>query len=317
MAVELDRGATGKPATGPRRSTPDRRRRTQRRGQVSYLFVVPALAIYALVVLYPTASGSVYAFTDWAGRRGAPDVVGFANFAELLATRQAVGALTNTLLIAAATTVVQTLVGLALALVLHSALVSRHVLRTLFFAPALLPPVIIGFLWQYILTPGGPLNGALRSFGLDGLAQNWLGDSSLALGSVIAVVIWQHAGLTMVIYLAGLQGVPVELLEAADLDGASRWQRLRHVTIPLLIPATTIAMSLTLISGLKMFDQVFVMTSGGPGYATETLSLLMYKEAFVSGRYGYSTAIALVLTMIVFAFAMLQLKALRRFEVDA
>ncbi|MGH3490720.1 MAG: carbohydrate ABC transporter permease, partial [Actinopolymorphaceae bacterium] len=105
--------------------------------------------------------------------------------------------------------------------------------------------------------------------------------------------------------------------EAADLDGASRWQRLRHVTIPLLIPATTIAMSLTLISGLKMFDQVFVMTSGGPGYATETLSLLMYKEAFVSGRYGYSTAIALVLTMIVFAFAMLQLKALRRFEVDA
>ena len=289
----------------------------RRRGDVSYLFVVPALAFYSLVVLYPAVAGSVYAFTDWAGRTGAPKVVGLANFAEILSTRSTLGALRNTVVIAAATTLVQTLVGLALALALHSALRSRNLLRTMFFAPALLPPVIIGFLWQYTLTPAGPLNDLLRGAGLGVLAHNWLGDSSLALGSVIAVIIWQHAGLTMVIYLAGLQGVPDELLEAAGLDGASRWQRLCHVTLPLLVPATTIAMSLSLISGLKVFDQVFVMTGGGPGYATETLSLIMYKEAFVSGRYGYSTAIALSLTMIVFAFALLQLKALRRFGAES
>ncbi len=134
---------------------------------------------------------------------------------------------------------------------------------------------------------------------------------------MIAVIIWQNAGLTMVIYLAGLQGIPDELLEAAEIDGASRPQRFRHVTLPLLMPATTIVLSLTLISSLKLFDQVFVMTGGGPGYATETLSMVMYKEAFVSGRYGYSAAIALVLTMLVFAFALFQLRALRRFEVDA
>ncbi|MQA80308.1 MAG: ABC transporter permease subunit [Streptosporangiales bacterium] len=262
------------------------------------------------------ASGGLYAFTDWAGRRGGADVVGLANFAELLASPPALTALGNSLLIAGAATVVQTVVGLALALALHSSLASRNLLRTLFFAPALLPPVVIGLLWQYILTPAGPFNDLLRGVGLGSLTQNWLGDSDLALGSVIAVIVWQNAGLTMVIYLAGLQNVPAELLETAQLDGASWWQRLRHVTMPLLVPATRIALSLTLISSLKLFDQVFVMTGGGPGHATETLSLIMYKEAFVSGRYGYGAAIALVLTMIVFAFALLQLRGLRRFEVE-
>lgn len=293
------------------------RPRTRRRGRVPYLFIVPALAVYALVVLYPTVAGGVFAFTDWSGQRAAPNAVGFENFVTLFMTASSRAALMNTLTIAVACTALQTVVGLALAVALNTRLRSRNALRTLFFAPALLPPVIIGFLWQYILTPAGPLNSALDAIGLGLLRQNWLGDSSIALGSVIAVIIWQNAGLTMVIYLAGLQGVPPELYEAASIDGASAWQRFRSVTLPLLMPATTIALSLTLIGSLKLFDQVFAMTGGGPGYATETLSVIMYKEAFVSGRFGYSAAIALVLTMIVFAFAMIQLKALRRFEVDA
>ncbi|TDE13033.1 carbohydrate ABC transporter permease [Jiangella asiatica] len=308
MTVTLRRPAVaGGPGPG--------HRRVRRRSNVPYLLVVPALVFYAFVVLVPTLTGAGYAFTDWAGRRGTPGFVGLDNFTELFSAPAARSALRNTLIIAVSTTVVQTLIGLALALALHSSLASRNVLRTMFFAPALLPPVIIGFLWQYILTPAGPLNDALGSVGLGGLTQNWLGDASVALASVIAVIIWQNAGLTMVIYLAGLQGVPPELHEAAAIDGAGRWQRLRNVTLPLLAPATTIALSLTLIGSLKLFDQVYVMTNGGPGYATETLSVVMYKEAFVSGRYGYSTAIALVLTMIVFAFALLQLRGLRRYEV--
>jgi raffinose/stachyose/melibiose transport system permease protein len=290
--------------------------RVARGRAVPLALVAPALLFYAVVVLYPTAAGGLYAFTDWTGQRTTPNVVGLDNFAELLSSPPARAALANTLVIAVCTTVVQTVIGLALALALHSRLASRHVLRTLFFAPALLPPVIIGFLWQYVLTPEGPLNGALTAAGLDALTRNWLGDSSLALPAVIAVIIWQNTGLTMVIYLAGLQGVPAELLEAAEIDGAGRWQRLRHVTIPMLLPATTIATSLTLIGSLKLFDQVYVMTGGGPGYATETLSVVMYKEAFVSGRYGYSAAIALVLTMIVFALALVQLRGLRRYEVQ-
>ena len=310
MTVTLARPVDGSPAgvTRPR---------ARRRSPVPLTFVVPALVLYGVVVLYPTVAGGFYAFTDWAGRQDGAQLVGLDNFTELFADPAARSALRNTLVIAVATTVVQTVLGLALALALHSALASRNVLRTLFFAPALLPAVIVGFLWQYLLTPDGPVNAVLRGAGLGGLAQNWLGDPSVALASVIGVIVWQNAGLTMVIYLAGLQGVPPELLEAASIDGAGRWQRLRNVTIPLLIPATTIAMSLTLISSLKLFDQVYVMTGGGPGYATETLSVVMYKEAFVSGRYGYSAAIALVLTMIVFAFALLQLRGLRRFEVES
>ncbi|MFC7405512.1 carbohydrate ABC transporter permease [Georgenia alba] len=281
-----------------------------------YAFLLPALALYILVVLYPTVQGATYAFTDWSGRSDETTSVGWDNFSVLLSDAAAMAALRNTLVIAVTVTLLQTILGLALALALNTALVTRDVLRTLFFAPALLPPVVVAFVWQFLLTPSGPLNTVLRSAGLGGLTQNWLGDSDIALVTVIAVMIWQNAGLTMVIYLAGLQGVPAELLESAALDGAGTWQRLRRVTIPLLIPATTVAMSLTLITSLKVFDQVFAMTGGGPGYATEVLSVIMYKEAFVSGNFGYSTAIALVLTMLVFAFALLQLGALRRYEVD-
>lgn len=299
------------PASPP----PDWRRRRTPAG-VPYALIVPALALYALIVLYPTISGAVYAFTDWRGQAAGTTFIGWDNFTRMFSDVAARAALGNTVLIAAVVTAVQTVLGLALAIALNSALVTRNVLRTLFFAPALLPPVVIAFLWQFILTPSGPLNTVLRGIGLDALAQNWLGDSSIALWTVMGVMIWQNVGMSMVIYLAGLQGIPGELIESASLDGATWWQRLRMITVPLLIPATTVVMSLILISSLKVFDQVFAMTGGGPGYSTETLSVIMYKEAFVSGRFGYAAAIALVLTMIVFAFAMVQLAALRRFEVD-
>jgi raffinose/stachyose/melibiose transport system permease protein len=130
-------------------------------------------------------------------------------------------------------------------------------------------------------------------------------------------VVWQFAGYSMVIFLAGLQGVPRELEEAAALDGAGRWNRFRHVILPLIAPAVTINLMLSTIGGLKLFDQVFAITNGGPGYATETLSTLIYKQAFVFGAYGYSTAVALVLAILVAAISLIQLKYLRGREVTA
>lgn len=289
--------------------------RRRRRG-VPYWFVVPAVVVYAVVVLYPTIAGAVYAFTDWDGRQSA-QFIGLENFATLLSDAEAMGSLVNSLVFAISVTVLQTVVGLALALALNSKIKSRNLLRTVFFAPALLPAVIIGFLWQYIYTPEGPLDTALSSLGLGFLSQNWLGDSTLALWCIVAVMIWQNAGLSMVIFLAGLQGVPRELYEAAAMDGASPVRQFRHVTLPMIAPATTIVLSLTLISSVKVFDHIFVMTGGGPGYATQTLSITMYKQAFVSGNYGYGAAIALALTMIVAFLAFVQLSALRRFEVEA
>jgi raffinose/stachyose/melibiose transport system permease protein len=282
--------------------------------RVPFWFAVAGLLVYGVIVILPDIAGAVFAFTDWSGVSGKADFVGFDNFVRLFNEPGALGALVNTLIIAVAVTVLQTVIGLLLAIVLNRPMRSGALIRGLFFLPVLLPPVVVAFLWQFLLTPDGPMNEALRAIGLSGLAHNWLADGTTALGSVIVVMVWQNVGITMVIYLAGLQGVPEELLEAAAIDGASRARRFWDVTFPLLAPATTIVVSLTLISGLKVFDQVFAMTGGGPGYATQTISVLMYKSAFVSAEYGYSTAIALVLTALILVLAATQFGVLRRRE---
>ncbi|WP_149202398.1 carbohydrate ABC transporter permease [Actinotalea subterranea] len=284
--------------------------------QVPQWFLLPALAVYGVVVLYPSLAGALYAFTDWRGSAEA-SWVGLDNFRQMLGDQTATASLTNTLTIAVVLTIVQTGLGLLLALALNSAIRGRNLLRTVFFAPMMLPPVITGLLWQYIYTPGGPLDSAMSAIGLEGLRQSWLGNERLALWSIIASVIWHHVGMSMVIFLAGLQGIPEELYEAAAIDGAGTVRKFWSVTRPLLGQAVTIATALTMTSSLKLFDQVFVMTGGGPGVSTQTLSLVMYKEAFVYGNYGYGSAIALVLTMIVALIVFLQMSVTRRGEVDA
>jgi raffinose/stachyose/melibiose transport system permease protein len=281
-------------------------------------FVAPALLVYALVVLYPTVSGVVYAFTDWSGI-GGKSFNGVANFRTLFGDERVMGALRNTLLLTVAIVVVQNGVGLLLALGVHARIKSRTALRGIFFAPAVVSPVMVAFLWKYIYNPdpGAGLNGILGMVGLGGLRQDWLGDPSLALWSVAGMVVWQYAGYSMVIFLAGLEGVPAELHEAAMIDGAGRFQRFRYVTWPMLAPSLTINLMLSTIGGLKLFDQVYAATGGGPGYASETLSTVLYKQAFVFGKFGYSTAIALVLALFVAAVSLVQVAYLRGREVAA
>ncbi|MEV7086008.1 sugar ABC transporter permease [Streptomyces sp. NPDC093085] len=283
-----------------------------------WYFVAPALLVYAVVVLYPSLAGVVYAFTDWSGVGGF-SFVGTDNFRTLLDDHRALESVGNTLLLTLAVVVVQNGVGLLLALGVHTTVRSRSLLRVIFFAPAVVSPVMVAFLWKYVYNPdnGAGLNGILGALGLGGLRQDWLGDPSLALWSVAAMVVWQYAGYSMVIFLAGLQGVPAELHEAARIDGAGTWQRFRFVTWPLLAPALTVNLMLSTIGGLKLFDQVYAATNGGPGTASETLSTVLYKEAFVYGKFGYSTAVALVLALFVAAVSLVQLRYLRAREVTA
>jgi raffinose/stachyose/melibiose transport system permease protein len=176
---------------------------------------------------------------------------------------------------------------------------------------------VLAFLWKYMFNPApdAGLNALLGFLGLDFLQQNWLGDPSVALWAIAITVIWQFTGYSMVIFLAALQSIPAELEEAAALDGAGPFQRFRHVIFPLIAPAVTINLTLSTIGGLKIFDQVFAITNGGPGYATETLSTLIYKQAFVFGEFGYSTAVALVLALLVAGLALFQLRYLQSREV--
>jgi raffinose/stachyose/melibiose transport system permease protein len=308
--------ATAVPDPGPSvpPAQPARRRPRNRLGP-PWLFVAPALACYAAIVLYPSASGLLYAFTDWTGL-GDWSFVGLRNFDTLLHDERALGALKNTLLLTVAIVVVQNGIGLLLALGVHARIKSRILLRAIFFAPVVVSPVMIAFLWKYIYNPApeAGLNGLLGALGLGSLRQDWLGNPSLALWSVAAMVVWQNAGYSMVIFLAGLEGIGKDLREAATIDGAGPFTRFRYVTWPLLAPSTTITVMLSTIGGLKLFDQVFAATAGGPGYATETLSTVLYKEAFVFGRYGYSTAVALVLALFVAAVSLIQIRYLRARE---
>ncbi|SNT06510.1 carbohydrate ABC transporter permease [Actinacidiphila glaucinigra] len=271
----------------------------RRRATSPWWFAVPAMLLFAFVVLVPSARGVYYAFTDWDGLDPNSSFVGFDNFTGLLDDPDAVQAVWHTLLIAVSVTVIQNVFGLLLALGVNSLIKTRNVLRVLLFAPAVITPIVTAYLWRNLLGPSGAVNSLLGTVGLDSLRQDWLGDPQLALWSVVGVIVWQFGGYSMVIFLAGLQSVPKEVHEAADIDGAGPIRRFWSITRPLLAPAFTINLMLSIIGGIKLFDQVYALTGGGPGHATDTLSTLIYKDAFTLGEFGYSIALAVVLTIIV------------------
>ena len=282
---------------------------------VSWWFVLPALAVYVMVIVYPMVAGVGFAFTDWNGLSRDYGFVGVDNFTRMWGDRQVVSAISMSLVFAVALVVTKVGFGLMLALALDTQIKSRNFLRLLFFLPVVMTPVIVSYVWKYIFSNNGAINQVARALGLDGLDQYWLGDPDLAAVCVIVVTGWQTVGLAMVIFLAGLQTIPKDLLEAATIDGAGGRQRLVRITLPLLAPAITINVALALIQGLKFFDQIFILTAGGPGYATETLSTIIYKTSFQFGEFGYGSAIALVFALIVGACVYSTTVLLRRREI--
>ncbi|MGL3150233.1 carbohydrate ABC transporter permease [Microbacterium sp. A82] len=298
----------------PAAEVPAARRRFVGVAQSRTLLVlaIPALIFYAFAVLVPSVRGAVLAFTDWDGLSQNYDFIGFDNFVRIFTTQSSLEALKMTLIFAIAVTVLQNGIGLLLALGVNSGLKSQNFLRVLFFAPVVITPVVVAYLWKFLLTPNGAVNTVLGAVGLGDLAPSWLGDPFWAAASVVMMIVWQHAGYSMVIYIAGLQSIPQEINEAAAVDGAGSWRRFWSVTWPLLAPATAINIMLTIIGGLKMFTEVFVLTAGGPGGSTETMSTLLYKSAFQFNEFGYGIALALVLAVIVVFFSVGQQRMARK-----
>ena len=292
----VDRGALS-PKRSLRRAAGANRRASVR--TPPWWFAVPAMALFAFVVLVPSGRGLYYAFTDWDGLNPSHSMVGLENFAAILDDEDALQAIRNTLIIAVAITVIQNGVGLLLALGVNTMIKSRNVLRVFLFAPAVVTPIVTAYLWRNLLGPSGAVNSLLGALGLESWRQEWLGDAQLALWSVVGVIVWQFCGYSMVIFLAGLQSIPKEIYEAVAIDGAGSIRRFWSVIRPLLAPALTINLMLSIIGGIKLFDQVYALTGGGPGHATDTISTLIYKDAFTLGEFGYSIALAVVLTIIV------------------
>lgn len=290
--------------------TPTRRRAPHHR--VPLWFGIPAAAVFLFVILLPSIQGIALSFTNWNGITDDFGFVGFANFIRIFEDPRAIAALQNTLILAVTVTVVQNVLGLLLALGVNGRVRSRHILRVIFFTPVVLTPLVAGYIWGYLLSPRGTVNQTLDALGLGFLTQTWLGDPRFALACICVAIIWQFAGYSMVIYLAGLQAIPSEIGEAAVLDGAGPVRRLVSVTLPLINGAIVINLLLTLIGSLSQFDQVMAMTGGGPGNATQTISTSIFRIGFASGDYPYGIALAVIMTIFVAGTAALQYRLTAR-----
>ncbi|MCS7006804.1 MAG: sugar ABC transporter permease, partial [Gaiellaceae bacterium] len=279
--------------------------------RVPWVWVLPAVVLVILLRYVATAAGGWYAFTDWDGISREARFIGLDNFREILEDPVSRGALENTILLAVTFVAAANVIGLALALALNRTLKTRLLLRALFFAPVVMSSLAVSYIWQFIFSYTGPLNRFLDAVGLDSWQRAWTGDPTWALWTIFVVLVWQFAGLAMVMYLSGLAGIPDELDEAAAVDGASAFRRFWKITLPLLAPAITVSVTLSLIYGLGVFDQVLALTGGGPVDASETLATQIYKQTFAFGRFGYGAALSLVLTVLITAMALAQLSILR------
>ena len=281
---------------------------------VPLFLMIPAI-VFAVAMRYgPSGIGVAFSFTDWTGLTWDPNFVGFGNYIKIFTDPFAQTAVKNTLMISFLLVVFSNVIGLLLALVLQKKFKLRNLYRALFFLPFAVSYLATGYIWQYILTFEGPFNQALGLIGLENMKRAWLFDPDTAIYTIIVVMVWQYVGLTMVIYLAGLEGIPDELNDATAVDGAKRWIKFRKVTLPLLTPAIAVATLLTMVWSLASFDQIISLTNGGPAGATETMATQVYKSSFRHGVFGYGAAFATVLAMMIACFALLQRYLTRKME---
>jgi raffinose/stachyose/melibiose transport system permease protein len=270
----------------------------------SWIWALPSLAAVLVIHYIATYIGGTYAFTDFNGISDA-NWVGFDNFIRIGTDPQTMGAIGNTFFIAIIYFIGVNIIGLGLALALNRGLKTRYFLRVLMFLPVVLSSLAVSYIFKFIFDFEGPLNQVRMFFGQEPLL--WLADTNTAIWTIIIVAVWQNSGLGMVIYLAGLATVPPELEESAAIDGAGVFSRFWHITLPMIQPAIAITTTLSLLTGLRIFDQVVAMTGGGPFGATDTMSTIIYRITFEYSDFGYGTALATVFAVVLALAAVLQL----------
>ena len=318
--VAPDRGV-GDPAPGARpdekssRRRPRAVRRTTGRERLEILvFVLPALALMGLFVAWPVLSAVRMSLYRWRGFGPMDDFVGLDNYRQVLTDDVFTQAVTHNLVIVVLSIVIQLPLGLGAALLLNRRMRGRGVVRTLIFVPYVLAEVIAGVIWFQLLIPDtGVVDGLLGGVGIAAPDQGFLGTPDLALWTVVAVLTWKYLGLAILLFLAGLQSVPEEVYEAAQLDGASWWQTQWRVVVPLLGPTIRTWCFLSMIGSLQLFDMVWVLTGGGPANATTTMATYLITQGTQRGNYGIAGAASVVLFVIgVVMAALYQRLVLRR-----
>jgi ABC-type sugar transport system permease subunit len=290
------------------------RTRQVRRAMTGYFFLVPALALIGMFTLLPFVQGIVLSFQSWDGIGRDTPWVGIRNYERVLGDSVFWASMRNAAVFGLIGFLAGNALSLAMAIAVNAGPRGSTFYRIAYYLPGVFSVVVVGMMFAWIFQPTvGIVNRTLVGLGLEGLRHNWLSEPATALPTVASVYVWYHWGFGFLLFLAGLQGVPRELYEAASIDGAGTWARFRFITWPQLAPVTTIVSVLTLLAALQIFGTVQVMTNGGPAYYTEVPTLRIYKEAFQFQRYGVAAAMSVVFGSMLVALSLVQIWVGKRF----
>lgn len=287
----------------------------QKKNRLINLFYVPTLALFAVFVVLPFIKGIYLSITNWNGYSPSYKFVGLKNYARMLTDENVRTAFVNTIIYGFGSTLVQNVLGIAFAILLNKKFRGRSLIRTVIYLPVMIAPLIMGYIMYFFFTyNNGAVNDVLKLFGAQPV--DWLAKGSRAVIILMLVNSLQFAGISMVIYLAGLQNIPTLYYDAAAIDGVNDRQRFFYVTLPLLMPAVTSSVTINLIGGLKLFDVISALTGGGPGYDTNSLSTLIHRLYFGSERAGYAAAVGLVFFVFIMIVSNIVVKALQKRQVE-
>ncbi|MHB8063223.1 MAG: carbohydrate ABC transporter permease [Ruminiclostridium sp.] len=277
--------------------------------KIAFFLLFPSLALYTLFMLVPVIQSTVYAFTDWNGL-GKIKFIGLEGFINLFKDENFYISLRNNIYLLISSIFLIIPISLILAVILSKEIKGHKFFRSAFFLPQILSTVVVALIWSFVYNPQfGLLNSMLKSLGLEEFIRLWLADRSIAIFSVLVVNAWYYIGLIMIILLSAINNIPIEIFEAADIDGFSETSRTFYITIPLIWDTIKVTVLLGIAGSMKAFDLVYVLTQGGPGHSTELLATYMYKQAFVSFNYGYGSTI----TTTIFALSFILTILMQRF----
>lgn len=279
------------------------------------LFILPLFAIFSIVVLIPFIIGIGYSFFSWDGLPLNPKIfVGFENYVNLFSDERFMSSAWHTLLFAVLAIILINLLGLSFALMVTSKLKVRNAARAMLFMPYLIGGLILGYIWKFIFTDAFSAIG--EATGWTGIFFNWMLSPNFALAALIIVSTWQMAGYIMIIYITGIMGIPDDVIEAAEVDGAGFWQTLFKIKFPLIMPSFTICLFMTLSNCFKIFDVNLSLTGGGPSNATEMFAMNIYNEIFSLNNFGYGQAKAIIFFLAVAGITMIQVTITKKKEVE-
>lgn len=282
-----------------------------------FLFAIPALLLFITFWIFPILQLFAYSVTDFNGIDFNFNFVGISNYQKIFNDGSLVNSITNTLKYTVVLVVVGNVIALSLALALNAKIRGLGFYRSAAYLPTLLSAIVVGFIWSYVYMPDkGMIASILNLIGMDGSNFNILGKYSSALYGISIVDLWKNVGSFTIIYLAGLQTIDENLLEAGRIDGCHEWNLIRRIKIPLLSPAITINVILSVISGLKAYDYAFIMTNGGPGKSTNTLMFSIYKYAFIEQKFGKASAFSVISFFVIVFITIIMLFFMNRREVE-